>query len=113
MADSSNGYGIYLADSTGKLLVTLAAAETAHHLGPLAWTAAGDLVFAAEHDDRWDLHELHLATGELRTLASTPGPADRIDTLVASAFPASGVSAVRVATPAPELPSTIPSDAPI
>jgi hypothetical protein len=92
VGDGGNGYGIYLADATGKLLVALAAAETAHHLGPLAWRASGDLVFAAEHEDRWDLHELHLATGALQTLASTAGPADRIDTVVASPFPDSGVA---------------------
>ena len=89
----NEGYGIYLADTTGKLQATLAEGHTARHIGPLAWTNNADLVFAAQHDDRWDLHRLELGgAGQLTTLASTPGPNQPITDLAASPFSDGGVA---------------------
>jgi len=87
-----DGYGIYLADNTGKPLATLARSETARHIGPLTWTAEGDLVFAAQHDDRWDIHRLVLATGRLSTLGSTGTATAAITDLVASPFASGDVA---------------------
>jgi hypothetical protein len=93
VGDGTEGYGIYLADTTGHLLATLAEGHTARHIGPLAWTANGDLLFAAQHDDRWDLHRLQLGgAGALTTVASTPSTNQPIGDLVASPFPDGGVA---------------------
>jgi hypothetical protein len=90
--DSDQGYGIYLADSTGAVQATLAAAETTRDIGSLAWTHDGALLFVARHADRTDLHRLDLASGELTTLASTAGADQPITDVVTSPFPDGGVS---------------------
>ena len=90
--NGSDGYGIYLADTNGAIQVTLAAAETSRHIESLAWTDDGDLVFAAQHADRWDLHRLDLSTGTLTTLASTGGPDQAINNVVTSPFAGGGIA---------------------
>jgi hypothetical protein len=90
--DSEAGYGIYLADTTGALQATLADGETTHHIDALAWTSDGQLVFTAEHPNRWDLHRLDLTTGQLTTLASTLSPDEPITDVVTSPFPGGGIA---------------------
>jgi hypothetical protein len=93
VGEGNEGYGLYLADTDGKVLASLVEGETARHIGPLAWTENGDLVFAAQHDDRWDLHRLELGgAGRLTTLASTPSPNQPISDVVASVAPGAGIA---------------------
>jgi len=90
--NGSGGYGIYLADNNGAIQQTLAAAETSHHIGSLAWTDEGHLIFAAQHADRWDLHSLDLAAGTITTLASTTAPDQPITGVVTSPFAGGGIA---------------------
>jgi hypothetical protein len=90
--NASGGYGIYLADTTGALQGTLAAAETSRHIDSLAWTDDGHLIFAGQHTDRWDLHSLDLAAGTITTLASTTAPDQPITGVVTSPFAGGGIA---------------------
>ena len=90
--DRDGGYGLYLADNRGQLIAPLARGESARRIGPIGWTVSGALAFAAEHDDRWELHRLELGGEELTTVATTDSGDERIVGLAASTFAGGGLA---------------------
>ncbi|MHB8670687.1 MAG: TolB-like translocation protein [Acidimicrobiales bacterium] len=89
--DESGVYGIFLATNRGANRRTLARGETARHLVLWGWTVTGNLLFTADHGDRWDLHQLNLASGQLVTL-DTASPDEGFGGVSASTLPGGGVA---------------------
>ncbi len=79
-------YGLWLARNDGQVWV-LAAADTDARLSSPGWTADGQIVFAAHHSDRWDIHRIFLSddgsTYEQLDLVSGP---DWLGHVMASPF---------------------------
>jgi hypothetical protein len=80
--DEDGTYGLWLATNIGEEPQLLAIGEDARRIFSLAFSHDGKTIFyAAEHDDRYDVHALHLALqddegetrdAELETLDSAP-----------------------------------------
>lgn len=99
--DRRGRYGIFLATNLGTDPQLLVIGEDARRIYSLTFSLSGVLYYAAEHDDRHDVHGLSLSptgtgkvdTSGLKTFYSSPDPIARV---VVSQFYESGRFAVEV-----------------
>lgn len=97
--DAKGVYGLWLANNVGRDHQIIAIGEDARRIFSLSFAHDGvTLYYAAEHDDRYDLHSLELAasdeTGETRNaeLSTLDSDSDGVDHVLASEFAESQVA---------------------
>lgn len=90
--DEAGKASLAIADNVGRNAKPLLGGEAALHVGSLAFTASGALLFTADHGDHVDLHRLEFTAGaKITTITSVKAPSTIAD-VITSPFGGGGVA---------------------